>query len=1090
MKSIKFLAALAIPAMFAACTNEELAAVQQEGVQQGEEFVGAELIGKGISLNVSSNSDSRISANGEWTGADKLGLGWVVNGTYADDQIESADPNDNKLYGNHLFYYNEEKGDFNTMANIYTGWHFAYYPFTHMQKLGNAKVVEVNPVQNEEWATDKFNSCLNLSARVFLSPKNLDEETYQLKDVRFAPVRVFNTIGINIQPNETFTTKANLSGLKVKSIKLNVGAGVFAKKVELHPELLAELQYDNETGVYSETMTKNAVRESSANALKVLNSKTKEVETIIGEDLEIDLSGNNTLRFHALPVSAKGIVIDPKEVKFTVYVEGGEFNVQYPEGVAEDSEDAVAKSNWETIQALVKAYAKDGEMTKVGTALYNKESATAEGLSLQLTEGMFEPNFKEITSEEDWIAAVKIADALGMENVEFNVVNANGLVFNNIDKDEENGDADLINLPEGNLTVTGDKLVLNAEGTWPVREEGKEFVVETAVEVKAYLTVTDGAEMIATGGITNNGTIDAGYLSHINGVDNKGEITVVYGSYVTIKAGGEEGVISYEVPAVSTELSEAKIQEQIEFLIASTGNTEDCPYANVNKLIVNENVALNLTIAGSTTSGSEAKPDPYRPVGAGKPTTTASRLIQELNGVSFEINGGEVSSTETATVKSAIVKGGSLINVNVTNGVSVEGTSTNKAQVVAGNIAGGLTATYAEVTVETSIEGSVNATNATITATSTNGTVSAKNSNISVASISGAVTTEGETTITGAEFASSVTIENGVTTLNNVKINGTLTIKAGAKVILNNSVAATSIHTLVNNGTLVSNNNIIAVDVNLNPGSWTTMDDANVTGYDKVIYYSGNYYNEDMTLQGKVTSIEEKAFADALAEVAEGGTITLYNDLTLDNWTAVTKDVVLDLNGKTLTLGNIHVNSKMTIKNGTVASQLYVAADATFENVKFQIAGNQTNHEGSLQIASGNVTLTNCTFNNSATYAGRQARPLLTNDKYNGKLELNGCTFLKTAQSYPTINPVGSSAEIILTGNTFNEIVCFEFEGEESQFSIVDNQFKSLDFTGSSDPLSKACADFCTKVLAENDFVGGSYDIAAYVGSKVIEMNK
>ena len=51
MKSIKFLAALAVPAMFAACTNEELVAVQQEA-QQSKEFVGAELIGKGVKLNL------------------------------------------------------------------------------------------------------------------------------------------------------------------------------------------------------------------------------------------------------------------------------------------------------------------------------------------------------------------------------------------------------------------------------------------------------------------------------------------------------------------------------------------------------------------------------------------------------------------------------------------------------------------------------------------------------------------------------------------------------------------------------------------------------------------------------------------------------------------------------------------------------------------------------------------------------------------------------------------------------------------------------------------------------------------------------
>ena len=78
MKSIKFLAALAIPAMFAACTNEELDAVQQE-VQQGKEFIGAELVGSGISLNFGTGVESRLYGN-TWSDDDKLGLGWVAAG--------------------------------------------------------------------------------------------------------------------------------------------------------------------------------------------------------------------------------------------------------------------------------------------------------------------------------------------------------------------------------------------------------------------------------------------------------------------------------------------------------------------------------------------------------------------------------------------------------------------------------------------------------------------------------------------------------------------------------------------------------------------------------------------------------------------------------------------------------------------------------------------------------------------------------------------------------------------------------------------------------------------------------------------------
>ena len=229
MKSIKFLAALAVPAMFAACTNEELVAVQQEA-QQSKEFVGAELIGKGVKLNLGTVSGSRLAADGTWTPSDKLGLGWVVSGAYNSDQSEAIAPTSDNLYGNHLFYYNEEEGDFNTMANIYTGWHFAYYPFNHMEKLGGEKIITINPAQEEEWVLDINNSCFYVSPRQFLSPANLNEETYQLENVRFEVERAFSAIGINIQPDQTFTKKNILKLLKNTARVKKILSVLLAKK--------------------------------------------------------------------------------------------------------------------------------------------------------------------------------------------------------------------------------------------------------------------------------------------------------------------------------------------------------------------------------------------------------------------------------------------------------------------------------------------------------------------------------------------------------------------------------------------------------------------------------------------------------------------------------------------------------------------------------------------------------------------------------------------------------------------------------------------------------------------------------------------
>ena len=920
MKSIKFLAALAVPAMFAACTNEELVAVQQE-VQQVQEFVGAELIGKGISFNVDSESESRISAAGKWTSKDKLGLGWVVRENYSETQTE-ADPNKQELFGNHLFYYNEETRGFETMANIYTGWHFAYFPFTHMAKLGEVKTVTVNPVQKENWETDRFNTCLQLTARAFLSPANLDEETYQLKDVRFVPIRAFNTIGINIQPNETFTKNPILSGLKVESMKLYVGAGVFANAVELQPTHLATMQYD-ENGEYSEDLTKTAVKASLQNVLKVKNSKMTSTTTKI-ENASIDLTGDQYLRIHALSQTA---TIKPENVVFTINVQGGVFTVGY---VAEPGEDKVALNNNATIEKLVAAYAKEGEMTQVGGVLYKD-------MNLQLTADMFQPATDAIDSEEKWNHAVNVVTALGKKDVTFNIVEGENGPWSFVDVD---GDGNLINLPEGaNVTVTGENMILAAEGNWPA--EG--LVVNTGVVVNGNLTVADEVEMAATKGIVNNAFITGGYKTAIKGVENKGEIKVIYGTFVTV-ANNQFGVISYDVPAIGSideagkELTEARIQQRIEYLIARTGNEE---YATVNKLNVNNGVSLNLskqTVFGS--AGTPSDEDLYRPSKPGNPTDDQFELIPSLDLVSLELNGGTVTTTLPATLVKAVVNGGTLSNVSLT-----EGLSATEATITATSIKGGVEATKSIITVET-IEGGLTATETNITATSIKDGVEATKSSIiaetisegliateatiTAESINGAIVLNGTTIINSAEITGNVTVETGTTTLNNININGDLMINAGAKVIIAGKDA--KINNIDNYGELTTSVNVYTETVEIFKGSKAEIADNKVIWYNTpskdeygytqegwthgyIKYSNLTYVSTISEINAAIEAGDKKIFLNAGEYKFDASKLTKETELICANGTVFTGTSNLNVNGATIVGATFSNPTDAAVKN-------------------------------------------------------------------------------------------------------------------------------------------------------------------------------
>jgi hypothetical protein len=123
------------------------------------------------------------------------------------------------------------------------------------------------------------------------------------------------------------------------------------------------------------------------------------------------------------------------------------------------------------------------------------------------------------------------------------------------------------------------------------------------------------------------------------------------------------------------------------------------------------------------------------------------------------------------------------------------------------------------------------------------------------------------------------------------------------------------------------------------------------------------------------------SWADFTAALAEGEPeIKLTADITYDANYQLQKAVILDLNGKSITLPMINIHTKTTVKNGTINGKVYARknAEIVFDNVKFSGAvADNLSTEGHLAIQGGCKTLyaKDCLFSPTSV-SGSQTKPL------------------------------------------------------------------------------------------------------------------
>lgn len=119
MRTRHLLAALVLPAVFSACSQDELVTNNAE-----KEVVGTPI---GYLEFTASKGDpaTRLSGTG-WEDKDMIGMGWIS----ATDLTATAN-----LFSNHPLYYKSDNGNFKSETMIYEGLYIASFPFQETSKI-------------------------------------------------------------------------------------------------------------------------------------------------------------------------------------------------------------------------------------------------------------------------------------------------------------------------------------------------------------------------------------------------------------------------------------------------------------------------------------------------------------------------------------------------------------------------------------------------------------------------------------------------------------------------------------------------------------------------------------------------------------------------------------------------------------------------------------------------------------------------------------------------------------------------------------------------------------------------------------------
>lgn len=170
----KYLIALALPALLAACTQEEI----------GQEAVGNDRLNLvenpienfSLEVNVGDEAETRLTTDSKWEVGDKMGLVWF-NPYYISGDVRKQ-LNVPEFFANNQFTINNNDGaaQWTSDAVIMEGTHFAYFPFQtvwgdeYLQVKGGQEMLKVyNATEQKDDVNNRLDWMMN--HQTMLSPQ-------------------------------------------------------------------------------------------------------------------------------------------------------------------------------------------------------------------------------------------------------------------------------------------------------------------------------------------------------------------------------------------------------------------------------------------------------------------------------------------------------------------------------------------------------------------------------------------------------------------------------------------------------------------------------------------------------------------------------------------------------------------------------------------------------------------------------------------------------------------------------------------------------------------------------------------------------
>lgn len=242
MKAKHLLAALVLPAVFSACSQDELVTNSVD-----KEVVGTP-IGYLEFTASRSGATTRLAPGIGWEKNDKIGMGWISGGI----DLPASD----KLFSNHPLYYLGGNGSFKSETIIYEGLYIASFPFQTTQK--------VSPLEFD--LTEQKSEDSHYSKRWYVSDKFIDLDVNNAglgKETPITLVPLTNLMKLNIKLPASSSVPADL---KITGVTL----------VDANSKLINKLALKSDDAA--------VVKDKPALATACWTGATGNIEVQVGED--------------------------------------------------------------------------------------------------------------------------------------------------------------------------------------------------------------------------------------------------------------------------------------------------------------------------------------------------------------------------------------------------------------------------------------------------------------------------------------------------------------------------------------------------------------------------------------------------------------------------------------------------------------------------------------------------------------------------------------------------------------------------------------------------------------------------------------